>query len=316
MNNKSNNTTQSKGFNTILKTVWILVPIVAILAFIRTFTICNYRNHIIDKTGYLPENENWDNIPDIQPPYNDDDTLNLPQKVMLEHLFPPIGDQGNKGTCVAWAVGYNLKTALNAIDSGWTTSMLANPKRQTSPKDLWLCIPQDQKGYACSGTGFEVAFNTLMTSGAASMSTAPYDNLQECNGIGIGDTNNRIAAYYKVVSDGQLPNIGQLKAYLADTIPLVVGAKLGDRFMRWKNDNVIAHDSYNYTGLHAYHAMVLVGYDNERHAFRLRNSWGTQWGDNGSIWVDYNFFCNSLCFVVMTGKNQQPDTTQQNIQTL
>lgn len=305
--------TNTKTFSTILRVVWILVSVLAILSLVKSCAECSFRAHIVDKTGYLPDNENWDNIPDVQPPYNDDDTLNLPDKVMLEQFFPPIGDQGNKGTCVAWASGYNLKTALNAIDSGWTAEMLTQPKYQTSPKDLWLCIPQEQKGSGCSGTGFESAFNALKSKGAASMAEVPYEHLQGCNGTGMGDTNNRVVSYYQVVNDGQLPNIGQLKSYIADTIPLVIGARLGDRFMRWRNDNVIAHDTYNYTGMHAYHAMVLVGYDDSRHAFRLRNSWGEKWGDKGSIWVDYNFFCNEMCYVVLMAKNHVADSVQENV---
>lgn len=300
----------TKTFATILKTVWSLVLILAVLSMAKTCAVCRFRSHIVDRTGYLPDNEDWNNIPDVQPPYNDEDTLNLPDKVMLEYLFPPIGDQGDKGTCAAWAAGYNLKTALNAIDGRWDSAMLARPSYQTSPKDLWLCIPQEQKGAGCLGTGFEAVFSTLATKGAASMAAVPYRDMQGCSGVGRGDTNNRLSSYYQVVSNGQLPTIGQLKSYIADTIPLVVGARLGDRFMRWRNDNVISHDTYNYTGMHAYHAMALVGYDDSRHAFRLRNSWGEKWGDKGSIWVDYRFFCNEMCYVVFMAKNHDTDSIQ------
>src|SRR5881409_2736626 len=37
----------------------------------------------------------------------------LPSSVDLTSKFPPIGDQGQFGTCVAWATAYNLKTALD-----------------------------------------------------------------------------------------------------------------------------------------------------------------------------------------------------------
>lgn len=293
----------TKTFSTILKIVWIMVLVLAILSLVKSCAVCNYRATIKDKTGYLPDNDNMDNIPDVVPPYVDDeDSLNLGDRVMLEHLFPPIGDQGENGTCVAFAVGYNLKTALNAIDSGWTTEMLKNPVYQTSPKDLWLCIPPEQRG-GCSGTGFEMAFNALSTKGAASMEEVPYDNLQGCGGIGKGDTCNRIFKYYHVVNNGGMPSVAQLKAYLSDTIPLVFGARLGDRFMKWNSDKVISHDTYNYTGMHAYHAMTLVGYDDALHAFRVRNSWGPEWGDQGSIWVDYNFFIQELCYVVFMVEN-------------
>lgn len=304
----------SKKFSTILKVVWILVLFVAILAIVKTCAKCSYQAHIIDKTGYLPDYDDWDNIPDVVPPYNDEDSLQRGDKVMLEQFFPPIGDQGDKGTCVAWAVGYNLKTALNAIEHHWDSVMLAKPENQTSPKDLWFSIPQQQKGDGCAGAGFESAFNVLITTGAASMDAVPYQDMGDCRGEGVGDTLNRIATFYQVVGNGELPSISQMKGYLADTIPLVIGARLGDRFMRWKSDKVISHDTYNYTGMHAYHAMVLVGYDDSRQAFRLRNSWGTNWGDKGSIWVDYNFFYQEMCYAVLMAENKDNNNNNQNTQ--
>lgn len=289
----------------VLKILWILILVFLNILLLRACYACHVRATIGGKTGYLPDKEDWDNIPDVIPPYDDTDTLNLPEAVSLEKYFPPIGDQGDKGTCVAWAVGYNLKTALNAIDGHWDQTQLAQPSNQTSPKDLWLSIPQDQKGNECSGTGFEPALSTLVRAGAASMQDVPYRDLQGCIGSGIGDSNNRIANFYQVNDNGKLPKTGELKAFLADTIPLVIGAQLGDRFMTWRNDKVIKHDTYNYTGMHSYHAMVLVGYDDARHAFRIRNSWGTAWGDNGSIWVDYDFFCQEFCYAVLLAENNK-----------
>lgn len=293
----------SRTFGIILKVLWVLILLLAIFSLVRSCSECTYQARIVEKTGYLPENEDWDNIPDVQPPYDDDDTLNLPEKVLLEQFFPPIGDQGDKGTCVAWAVGYNLKTALNAIDNHWTQTELAQASHQTSPKDLWLSIPQQHRGSSCSGTSFEPAFSVLMTAGAASMEKVPYKNMKSCNGVGVGDTNNRISSFYHVVDNGGLPKLGQIKAYICDTIPLVIGARLGDSFMKWNNDDIIKSDTYNHTGMHAYHAMVVVGYDDGRNAFRLRNSWGTSWGDEGSIWVDYGFFFSELCDEVFIAKN-------------
>lgn len=287
----------------ILKIIWIAVLAVAIAVLVKSCVQCGYRAAVHEKTGYLPSYDDWDNIPDIVPPYDDNDTSGLPDKVSLEFLFPPIGDQGNKGTCVAWASGYNLKTALNALQHGWDSTALADTRNQTSPKDLWLNIPQFQKGSDCSGTGFSAAFNILASKGATNMNNAPYTNLGNCRGVGVGDSSNRIASYGYVTSGGSIPTQNQLKKYLADTVPLVIGAHLGDKFMNWDDDKVIDNDTYRRTGMHSYHAMVLVGYDDIRHAFRLRNSWGTQWGDNGSIWVDYDFFCQQMCFAVFQAEN-------------
>jgi C1A family cysteine protease len=301
----------TKGFGALLK---ILTAILLLLTLICTVKTCNEcasvsRTVIIEKTGYLPENENWDNIPDIIPPYDDNDLDNLPNKVSLEEFFPPIGDQEDKGTCVAWAVGYNLKTALNAIENRWTQQQLANAEYQTSPKDLWLCIPQSQKGQNCDGTCFEPAFAALMSDGVATMQAAPYRNFGNCSGTKIGNPDNKLISFSRVVSETERPRIEHIKAYLNDATPLALSAKLGDNFMNWHDSRVLnSETSYRNTGQHAYHAMVLSGYDDARHAFRVRNSWGTAWGDEGSIWVDYDFFCNNFCLTVFVAQNNSGQT--------
>ena len=57
--------------------------------------------------SYLFNQEPLDSIPqdiDIH-----DTPTGLPSAVDFTDKFPPIGDQGQYGTCVAWAAGYNLK---------------------------------------------------------------------------------------------------------------------------------------------------------------------------------------------------------------
>ena len=308
MTNNKNSKTEKRSFGIFLKILLALFMLLLLLCIVKTCRDCRLPHHgvvtVVDQTGYLPDNENWENIPDVEPPYQDDELDSLADKVSLEAFFPPIGDQGSYGTCVAWSVGYNLKTALNAIDNHWTPAQLADPVNQTSPKDLWMGIPLDSKAPYCRGTIFEPAFNVLMTDGVSNMKVVPYKNLGSCNGTIVGDSTNRIASFNHVVSGGGLPSVKQIKAYLSDTVPLAFSAKLGDRFMAWDDDRVISSDTYLQPDMdHAYHAMVLSGYDDSRHAFRVRNSWGTSWGDHGSIWVDYDFFINHFCDDVFEMKN-------------
>ena len=262
---------------------------------------------IISQTGWLADDEEMDNIPEDIVPFDDDDAPSpapVRTEVSLEHIFPPIGDQGQYGTCVAWSVGYNLKTALNAIEKGWSESDLRSTSNQTSPKDLWFSIPGDSKGTQCNGTNFEPAMDALIAKGAASLSASPYSNLGSCTGTGVGDSKNKLTNYRKIASETEGLTVSNFKGYLNAGRPIAIGAKLGDRFMNWDSNTPISSDTYNQPGMqHAYHAMVLVGYDDDRSAFRVRNSWGTSWGDNGSIWVDYDFFCRSFCFAAFVAQN-------------
>ncbi len=263
---------------------------------------------ILNQTGWLQENEDLDNIPEDITPFNDD-TEELRNFVSLEDKFPPIGDQGSYGTCIAWAVGYNLKTALNAIENEWTSTDLANTSNQTSPKDLWMLIPSNKKGSRCEGTNFEPALDALISDGATSLKNVPYSNMGNCDGTQTGDSNNKLTNYRKIASETEGLTPENFKGYLNAGRPIAIGAKLGDRFMGWNSSAIINYDTYNDPGMqHAYHAMVLSGYDDSKNAFRVRNSWGTSWGDNGSIWIDYDFFCSSFCFAAFVAQNENSVT--------
>ena len=293
--------------DTIIKVLLVLFLVLLLISILKVLLDCRYiRPHttIVDQTGYLPDEEDWEIIPDTIAPYDDNDLDSLPKSVSLEKYFPPIGNQGSYGTCVAWAAGYNLNTALNAIKNHWTPDQLKDPSNQTSPKDLWMGISSGQKGQFCTGTNFEPTFSVLINDGVASMKEVPYRNLGSCNGQFVGDQSNKLALYRHVISaSGAGPSVKQMKAYLNDTIPLVIAAHLGDQFMTWNNADVIRTDTYlSPDAEHAFHAMALTGYDDDKNAFRVRNSWGKDWGDNGSIWVDYDFFMNSFCTEVFMAK--------------
>jgi C1A family cysteine protease len=256
------------------------------------------------------DEENLDEIPqdlDIIDP-----TGVLPSSVDMGQKFPPIGDQGEYGTCVTWAVGYNLKTALNGIDNQWTASQLAQAQNQTSPKDLFWAIPAAQKGSDCNGTQFEAAMDQLISRGGASLSTVPYANLGNCSQTPPSDwtqdaADNKLVNYRKIAdqSNSASMTVENFKGYLAEGRPIAIGAKLGDRFMRWNSNAVIDYDTYQNPGMqHAYHAMVLSGYNDAKGAFKLVNTWGNSWGDNGTIWVDYDFFLSSFCFAAFVAQNK------------
>lgn len=255
-------------------------------------------------SGWLADDEDMDNIPeDIV--VVDPDGETFASKVDLSSKFPPIGDQGSYGTCVVWASGYNLKTALDAIDKGWSSSQLSNKSNQTSPADLWAAIPSKDRGTGCNGTNFEPALTALISKGAASLNSVPYSGINCSATSSKGNSSSKLANYRKICDGKEGMTVNNFKYYLNQGRPVVIGAQLGDNFMAWNSSAVIKSDTYNNKGMqHAYHAMVLSGYDDSKHAFRVRNSWGTSWGDNGSIWVDYDFFLKSFVFAAFVAQNE------------
>jgi len=301
-----------------LVTKAVLVPILAFGLITISFSSCTkdevtqFLSELLVQAmaSWNVDDEQLDEIPqdlDIN-----DETGNLPAQVDLGNRFPPIGDQGEYGTCVTWAVGYNLKTALNGIDNQWTASQLSQAQNQTSPKDLFWSIPSSEKGSNCNGTQFEAAMDQLIARGGASLATAPYTSLGDCSQSPPSDwtqdaSNNRLINYRKIAdqSNAASMTVENFKAYLAEGRPIAIGARLGDRFMRWNSDAVIDYDTYNNPGMqHAYHAMVLAGYNDSKNAFKVINTWGNTWGNSGTVWVDYDFFLSSFCFAAFVAQNK------------
>jgi len=244
----------------------------------------------------------------------------LPSKVDISGNMPPVGNQGQYGTCVAWAVGYGHKTYMEAVENNRTTADLSNTAYQFSPKYLFWAIPSGSKGGDCGGTGFQPAYDVMLSKGIAQESVVPYTDLGDCSGSTSSWDSD--ASYYKIENYREIDvDKATIKQYLAQGRAVVFGAKLGDNFMGWNSSEILYSDTYGYSGQHAYHAMTLTGYDDSKGtngAFRVLNSWGTGWGDNGYIWVDQNFFVGSggdFAFCAFTAQNKpttDPDPDDDN----
>lgn len=223
-----------------------------------------------------------------------------PANYSLVDKFPPIGDQGQYGTCVAWAVGYNAKTTINGLVKGYGPSDLASANKQFSPRDLFTAIDDASKGENCNGTNFNFAFDIIQNRGVATLATAPYTtDLGTCSQATLDPAWTQEAAGHKFKWWRKIDaTVGDIKKNISQNVPVVFGARLADNFMSHNSDEVISSaTSYDNVGQHAYHAMIIAGYDDSKGpngAFRCVNSWGTSWGGDGYFWVDYNFFFNEF----------------------
>ena len=82
-----------------------------------------------------------------------------------------------------------------------------------------------------------------------------------------------------------------MKKSLAEGKPVIIGMNCPDSFFDAKGVWRPAFlESPNRD--HGGHAMCVVGYDDNMNggAFEIQNSWGTDWGNNGYIWISYNDF--------------------------
>ncbi len=266
---------------------------------------CKKKND--DNKNNLPYSLGWEGtddpstVPQSIAPTTFNATTTLPSSYDLTPKFPPIGDQGQYGTCVAWASGYAIKTTIDGMDRGLNSTQLASTNNQFSPKDLFTALDDSKKGDNCNGTEFTDALDVILTRGVATMQTVPYTNLGNCSQSSLQSSwtaeanGHKIKNYRRIALDKN-----EIKTYISNNVPVLCGAKLADNFMQWNSDDVISSNtSFDQVGQHAYHALTIAGYDDNKGpsgAFLIVNSWGTNWGSAGRIWVDYNFFLNTFCY--------------------
>ncbi|MEZ4962617.1 MAG: C1 family peptidase [Saprospiraceae bacterium] len=244
-------------------------------------------------TGWNAENEQSDSVQVFLNGFGD--CNGLPSSVLLSSKFPPVGNQGAYGTCVAWAAGYNMKTALEASNRGLSPADLSQPNNQLSPKDLFYSIPDGLKGNPvdgnCFGTQFIYALDILLNRGVATYQTVPYNGLGDCSQYNVQTNWTNEASQHKIKYYRRIDqDLCSIKEQLAANNPVLFGAKVGSNFSNLRGEQVFAQPDIDGGG----HAMVIAGYDDNRQAFRIVNSWGTGWGDNGYAWIDYNFFVSQF----------------------
>jgi hypothetical protein len=97
--------------------------------------------------------------------------------------FPPVGNQGNKGACVAFAEGYYVHTYNEAKEHGWnlsSTTWSGNPGALTSDLDKVFSpdFLYNQGNWGNdNGRAFSVAIALLTNEGCCSWQKMPYNVL-------------------------------------------------------------------------------------------------------------------------------------------
>jgi len=217
----------------------------------------------------------------------------LPKSFSLKQYAPLPGDQNAYGTCVAWASAYAARTisesvALDRKNQTETTGNVFSPVyvyRNIRPDD-----PECRRGAQIYS-----ALNLMRDSGAVKMLDIERSIAFPRVDLSNYSESKRypIAGYVTLFSreDKQKPAFitRMVKKSLAEGKPVVVGMNTPDSFLEARNVWRPSEDPDNFYGGHA---MCVVGYDDNRGAFELINSWGRKWGNGGFIWVPYTVFVN------------------------
>lgn len=213
----------------------------------------------------------------------------LPSKVDLSKFMPPVGNQDGQGSCVAWAVGYYHKTFQEWLEHRWDVT---SPYHQFSPAFIYNQI----NGGVDGGSYISDALKCLCDLGCANLVLSPYDPYDSTTWPSEEAYDSAIkyrsdSAYYLYCGD--TAGIRMIKQLLYDSITVIIAIAVYYNYLYIENYDTMYCVADSAGELYGWHAQCIVGYDDNKPthdgvgAFRVVNSWGTDWGNNGYYWMSY-----------------------------
>jgi hypothetical protein len=219
-----------------------------------------------------------------------------PSAMDLTSEMPPVGDQGAQNSCVAWAKGYYDKTHVEYIEHYYglqdTAWHLDDPRHQISPSFIYNQINAGRD----AGASILDAQILLGDQGACMMNDFPYHDNDYTTWPSESAFENAIPGRDGQgwgISMAEDPGVTQVKYLVSGHNTCVLGINVYPNFDNINNYDTVytVHDKTGRS--RGTHAVCIVGYDDNKPtadgpgAFRLVNSWGTDWGNKGYCWMSY-----------------------------
>ncbi len=84
-----------------------------------------------------------------------------------------------------------------------------------------------------------------------------------------------------------IASVADIKEAICKYGPVAASVTVSGAFQNYTNGVYFGFAS-NYASPSSNHAILLVGWDDDKGAWLMKNSWGTDWGEDGYMWIKYN----------------------------
>jgi C1A family cysteine protease len=222
----------------------------------------------------------------------------IPISVDLSSELPPAGYQGKQNSCVAWAVAYACKSYEERIEQKYDyyKDSLLDSSKLFSPSFIYNQINNGRDG----GAYYIDALNLIAEKGAVSLADMPYnesDYYKKPTEVLLEKAKKYRIDFWRRVN---VQSIKEVKAQLFAKYPVMIAGIVdnvlmeeGYKFSLSSENTFIWNSKINDTSTYG-HAMVVVGYNDSINAFKILNSWGKNWGEDGYFWMPYKKFVSTV----------------------
>jgi hypothetical protein len=256
--------------------------------------------------GLVLDDDEYDRLPYISENIQvNSGQKSISRKVDLSPYCPEIRHQGDIASCVGWASGYAAMTIERAIKNKWTEKK----KISENANSALFIYNQIIEGNCNLGVTMPKALGLIQEKGnclAKDFDTDPNDCTKEIpSSLYSKAQNYRIEDYIPLFKKAAPADekVRTTKLVLAQNKPVIVGMRVLTNFYNIQDGDESWFPTIGNTTYAGGHAMVVVGYDDDRFArpgreisddmkgaFKLMNSWGKNWGQDGYIWIRYAHF--------------------------
>lgn len=219
--------------------------------------------------------------------------LDLPSEASLEDFVPAVGYQYSFPTSPGWAVAYYTATTewallTNQSNQAIVTAYAYDPifMNGQGMQDTALCR---------SAVFLPDLLSEIVKSGSKRLNI-DKSSCRGANGFEESQSLLNLTSVSRLTdkNQSQEDNINAIKQSLADFHPVVFGMEVAESFYLVDTDGYFqpTEEEKAMVGSLLGHALTIVGYDDNQFggAFRVVNSWGNNWGDNGYCWISYEDF--------------------------
>jgi C1A family cysteine protease len=199
---------------------------------------------------------------------------------VLNLNVPPVGNQGGEGSCVAFGTTYAGRSINWQATHPATWSQSVNI---FSPEYVYNQIKV--KRQCTSGSYVIKGLDLLKLQGVCTWTLMPYTDVS-CTLLPT-TAQKTAAAAYKIASYSTVNRTtADIKSFLAAGKPVIVAGPVSSGFMYLTSGAVLTTFVGNSLGGHCY---CIVGYDDDKGAFKFMNSWGTTWATAGFGYIAYGY---------------------------